>query len=150
MEFDINEIALAAARDLKDRWEIGESHTFRGEVDFEGASDEEIADRLKPFLLDTLYTDPEHREVTVHAKCLVEHPEDDVEGSWTVKIMPGNKFEDFASIALDVFHDNVTIGNLDEYEFYVTCDGVRLSEKEDAEGYDLISEGILLGLEEGE
>ena len=139
---ELDELALKSAGSIKDRWPT----IFRDGIEFETA-EEDIAPLIKPMLLEALYAVPEHHKVLVHATCLVEDPEDEVAGAWGVEIQLGNKFEDFASIALDVFHNSVAVGDLEEYEFHVTCEGVRLEEKDDAESYVLKSEGRLIGYE---
>lgn len=48
---DEEELAIEAAEALQAEWSIGESSVFCDEVDWDSASTEEIAEKLKPFLL---------------------------------------------------------------------------------------------------
>lgn len=50
-EKELEKLAIEAAKALQDEWSIGESSVFCDEVDWDSASVEEIAEKLKPFLL---------------------------------------------------------------------------------------------------
>lgn len=50
-EEELNKLAAEAAEALEEAWSIGESSIFCDESDWDSATTEEIAEKLKPFLL---------------------------------------------------------------------------------------------------
>jgi len=61
-EEELNKLAGEAARALESEWEIGESSAFCDEVDWFSASTDEIAEKLKPFLLRAFNTTRSHAD----------------------------------------------------------------------------------------
>ncbi len=62
-EEELNKLAREAAEALEDEWEIGESSAFcDDELDWFSASPDEIAEKLKPFLLQAFNATRSHAD----------------------------------------------------------------------------------------
>jgi len=89
------------------------------------------------------------RTVFVEAKKisneLVHKADAGVAGRYAIEVDDDVPSEDLAGVAMDVFHDNVPVDCLDDFEFSVTDEwGQELTEPDDYDSYSGTGKGRLL------
>ena len=96
----------------------------------------------------TITKERANRIVTVHAVQTAKHldsEEDaDVAGVYQIEINKGVPKRIWAGVALDVFHTNVAVAMLDDFEFTVKDGRKVLTEPDDYESYSGEGKGDML------
>jgi hypothetical protein len=68
-----------------------------------------------------------------------------VAGEYPVRLDDGVSDEELAGVALDVFHDNIAVANLDDFEFSVVdAKGKEIAEPDGYESYSGTGRGVLV------
>jgi hypothetical protein len=87
-------------------------------------------------------------DVIVKAEAVYENlqsDDTDIEGNYTIRLKDEVPRELWASAALDIFHSNIPVAELDCFEFSVeTVDGEPLLEEEDVKPYSLSNQGCVV------
>lgn len=96
----------------------------------------------------TITQDRVDRVVTVHvkkvAKRLSSKSDAEVAGVYHIEIKKGVPKKNWAGVALDVFHSNVAVKSLDDFEFTVKDGQEEIIEPDDYESYSGGDKGELL------
>lgn len=131
-----------ADQEVKVRYDDGGCVATTAAGDWDGAFEAKLTFAMsRPIALHDI-TDSAYTELAIAAIPLVEdadlEPEDDhVAAVYSVMVRKSLSVHDRASAALDVFHGNVAVGTLDDFEFYVfePATGIVLEEADDNEIY---------------